>query len=103
LEWAAATKYVSIDLGELDTLKAGDFYANHGGYDTREINENPLRLVPFDVLKELESMGVIKSLNKTLYSTTGVATPIVNSQKIGQGIAEQLKKDDVDAVILTST
>ncbi len=103
LEWAAATKYVSIDLSERDTLKGGEFYANHSGYDTREVNENPLRLVPFDVMKELEDMGVIKSLNKTLYSTTGVATPIVNSQKIGQGIVERLKEDGVDAVILTST
>lgn len=103
LEWSSATKYTTIDLAGLDTLKSGDFYANHGGYDTREVDDNPLRLVPFDVVKELEDMGVIKSLNKKLYTTTGVTTPIVNAQKIGREIAQNLQNDGVDAVILTST
>lgn len=103
LEWSGATKYTTIDLTDLDTLKSGDFYANHGGYDTREVDENPLRLVPFDVVKELEDMGVIKSLNKKLYTTTGVTTSIVNSEKIGREIAQNLQNDGVDAVILTST
>ena len=103
LEWGAATKFLSIDFSKLDTLKSGEFYANHGGYDTREVNEDPLRLVPLDIARELVEKGVVKDLNQTIYSTTGVATPVANAQRIGQGILTKLLADGVDAVILTST
>jgi betaine reductase len=103
LEWMAATKYVTIDISERDHLKGGEFYANHTGYDTSEVNDDPMRLVPLDVLRELEARGVVRKLNPTLYSTTGVATTIEYSQKIGSALAERLKADGVDAVILTST
>jgi len=103
LEWMAATKYVKIDLAGRKTLSGGEFYANHTGYDTTEVNANPLRLVPFDVMRELEDRGVIQKLQPTLYSTTGVATTIEYSQRIGKGIAKELKDSGIDAVILTST
>lgn len=103
LEWMAATKYVTVDLSDRDTLSAGEFYANHTGYDTTEVNANPLRLVPFDVMRELEEQGVIKKLHPKLYSTTGVATTVEYSQRIGKAIAEELEKEGIDAVILTST
>ena len=103
LEWLAASKFISIGVDGPDTLKTGEFYANHAGYDTREVNGDPLRLVPLDVVWELEATGVIKSLNRTVYSTTGVATPVANSQIIGRGIVERLQTDGVEAVILTST
>ena len=103
LEWLSATKFLSIDFSNLETLQSGDFYANHGGYDTREVNEDPLRLVPLDIARDLEETGAIKSLNRTIYSTTGVATSVANSQRIGQEIVAKLKADEVAAVILTST
>jgi betaine reductase len=103
LEWMAATKYVTIDITDCDSLQGGDFYANHTGYDTSEVNDDPMRLVPLDTLRELESQGVVRKLNPTLYSTTGVATTIEYSKKIGSEVAKRLKADGVDAVILTST
>ena len=66
LQWMAATKFITIDLAGRETLKAGEFYANHTGYDTGEVNEDPLRLIPFDVVQEMEEMGVIRKLNKNL-------------------------------------
>jgi glycine/betaine/sarcosine/D-proline reductase family selenoprotein B len=103
LEWMAATKYVTIDVSRRDSLPGGEFYANHTGYDTTAVNENPLRLVPLDALRELEEQGIIKELNSRVYSTTGVTTTVEYSQRIGRGIAERLKQDGVAAVILTST
>lgn len=103
LEWVAATKYVMIDLTDRDTLKAGEFYANHTGYDTTEVNADPMRLVPLDVMRELEREGVFQTLHQTLYSTTGVGTTIEYSRQLGKGIVEQLKANGVDAVVLTST
>ena len=103
LEWHAASKFISIDVSDPETFRPGEFYANHSGYDTREVNADPLRLVPLDIARELEATGAIKSLNRTVYSTTGVATPVANSQMIGRGIVEKLKTDGVEAVILTST
>jgi hypothetical protein len=36
-------------------------------------------------------------------STSGLANPIANSRRLGREIAEKLKADGVEAVILTST
>ena len=46
---------------------------------------------------------LIGRLNDKIYATAGVATSLDNARTIGQGIAEKLKADGVDGVILTST
>jgi betaine reductase len=103
LEWRAATKYVMIDPGDEGVLKAGEYYGNHTGYDTKAVNADPHRLVPLDVARELEGKGIIGKLHPVIYSTTGVSTPIDSAQKIGQAIVDSLKAESIDAVILTST
>jgi glycine reductase len=60
-------------------------------------------LLPVDVARELEQEGAIGKLHETIYSTTGVATTLANSQRMGNEIAEKLRAAGVEAVILTST
>jgi glycine reductase len=73
------------------------------GFDTDLVNQDPNRLVPLDVLRELEREGVIGKVHEKVYTTAGVATSLKNAEIIAQGIAEAMKADGVDAVILTST
>ena len=56
-----------------------------------------------DAMRDLEKKGVIGKLADWFYTTAGVMTTLENGKKFGRGIAELLKKDGVDAVILTST
>jgi glycine reductase len=56
-----------------------------------------------DVARELERAGQVGKLHEIVYSTTGVATTLAHSQRMGREIALKLKAAGVDGVILTST
>jgi len=75
----------------------------HRGYDTTYVKQDPHRLVPVDVARELEREGEVGKLHELVYSTTGVATTLANSARMGREIAAKLKAAGVDGVILTST
>lgn len=96
-------RYATYDIKGMDRLSSNDFEAHHVGYDKQYVNEDPNRMVPLDVMRELEKKGVIGKLHEKIYATAGVATSLGNARKIGQGIAEELKAAGVDAAILTST
>lgn len=98
-----STRFASYNIKGLNSLSSKDFEANHVGYDTDYIDQDPHRLVPLDVMRDLEKEGVIGNLYNKVYATAGVATSLDNSKNIGQGIAEQLKAEGVDGIILTST
>ena len=76
---------------------------HHGGYDNRFVKADPNRLVPIDALRELEAEGVIGRLFDTVYSTAGLGASLTHARRLGQEIAGNLKRDGVEAVILTST
>ncbi len=84
-------------------LSGEDYEVAHGGYDNNYVQADPHRLVPVDVLREMESSGVIAKLNGEFYSTTGNANPLENSRRMGREMAQRLLDAEVDAVILTST
>lgn len=84
-------------------LSGEDYEVAHGGYDNNHVQDDPHRLVPVDVLREMESIGVIAKLSGEFYSTTGNANPLENSRRMGREMAQRLKEAQVDAVILTST
>jgi len=84
-------------------LSREDYEVAHGGYDNNHIQDDPHRLVPVDVLREMESSGVIAKLSGEFLSTTGNANPLENSRRMGREMAQRLKEAQVGAVILTST
>jgi glycine reductase complex component B subunit gamma len=103
IEALAATRYGAYSIHGLERLDAAQYDNVHRGYDTNYVKQDPHRLLPVDVARELEQEGAIGKLHETIYSTTGVATTLANSQRMGRDIAAQLRAAGVEAVILTST
>ena len=103
IEPLAATRFGAYPIAGRDALDPALFDNVHRGYDTTYVKQDPHRLVPLDVVRELEQRGDIGEVHHTVYSTVGVATTLANSERMGREIAEQLRAAGVDAVILTST
>jgi glycine reductase len=99
----AATNWGAYDISDLDDLKGEDYEVSHRGYDTRYVEQDPDRLVPVDALRDLEKAGVVGKLHEHFVSTSGLANPLANSRRLGREIAQKLKQEGVEAVILTST
>jgi hypothetical protein len=99
----AATNWGAYDISALDDLQGEHYEVSHRGYDTRYVEQDPDRLVPVDALRDLEKTGVVGKLHECFISTSGLANPLANSRRLGHEIAQKLKAEGVDAVILTST
>lgn len=103
IESSSASKFGRYDIeGKLD-LTESDYETAHGGYDPVYANRDADRVLPVDVLRELEKEGVIGKLHRYYYSTVGNGTSVANAKAYGAKIAGELRNDGVDAVILTST
>jgi len=103
LKASNADRFLSYNLENIDDLKEGEYQTVHGGYDPVYANEDPDRILPIDVLKELESRKVFNKLYNEYFVTVGNTTAVSNARKFGEDIAERLLNDGVDGVILTST
>lgn len=103
IESSSASKYGSYDISGIDQLSSETFETAHGGYDPTYANDDPNRVLPVDVLRELEKEGKIGKLYDTFFSTVGNGTSVANSKAFSESFTKILKADGVDAVILTST
>jgi len=103
IESANASKYGDYSLAGLDRLTAETHQSVHGGYDTTYANEDPNRVLPLDVVRDLEREGRIGRLSETYYATVGNATSVKRAERYGRDIAAKLINVGVQAVILTST
>lgn len=100
---ATAKFYKKYDISHLKSLEEGKFESVHAGYDPVYANKNPNRVVPLDILRELNEGGEIGSIYHNLIVTTGNSTSVADATRMGKGIAQELLWDGVDGVILTST
>lgn len=103
IESSSASKFGEYDIEGVMDLVEGEFETAHGGHDPVYANEDSDRVIPVDVLRDMEKEGKIGSLHRYFYSTVGNGTAVASSKKYGEAIAKRLKEDSVDAVILTST
>ena len=103
IEALAATRFGAYEITGLGELDPAQYDNVHRGYDTTYVKQDPHRLVPVDVARELERAGAVGKLHEVVYSTTGVATTLAHSQRMGREIAARLKAAGVTGVILTST
>lgn len=103
IESSSASKYGEYDLTGFDKLKKGEWETAHGGFDPTYCNDAPDRVLPVDVLRDLEKEGKIGELYKYFYSTTGNGTAVASSKAFAAEFSKKLLADGVDAVILTST
>ncbi|OJG46679.1 glycine/betaine/sarcosine/D-proline reductase family selenoprotein B [Enterococcus hermanniensis] len=103
IESSSASKYGMYPIESLDKFAETDYETAHGGYDPVYINQDPNRVLPLDIVREMERTGVIGSLHNFFYTTVGNGTAVANAKKYAAEIAQKLLADGVDAVILTST
>jgi len=99
----AATRWGSYSIDGCDDLKGEDYEISHGGYDAQFVKQDPDRLVPLDVMRQLEKEGVIGELYEEFLSTSGLANPLSNTRRMGREMAAKAKQLGIDAIILTST
>lgn len=103
IEGVAATRWGTYSIAGVDDLAGEDYEISHGGYDPRFVREDPDRLVPLDAVREFEKKGVIGKVHDEFLSTSGLSNPLSNTRRLGREMVEKVKKEGVDAVILTST
>ncbi len=103
IESSSASKYGKYDIEGVMDLTEATYETAHGGYDPVYCNKDADRVLPVDVLRDLEKEGRIGKLYKYFYATVGNGTSVNNSKAYATSIAKDLVADGVDAVILTST
>lgn len=103
IESSSASRYGEYDITGVDDLTEATYETAHGGYDPVYANEDSDRVIPVDVLRDMEKEGVIGKLHHLFYSTVGNGTAVASSKAFAEEFSKKLKEDGVDAVILTST
>lgn len=103
IEASSASKYGKYDIDGVYDLTEATYETAHGGFDPIYCNEDSDRVLPVDVLRDLEKEGKIGELHRYFYSTTGNGTSVKNSLHFAEEFTKELIADGVDAVILTST
>jgi len=103
LESARATKWVRHSLDGLDTAESGSFESVHGGFSTQWANADPNRILPLDVVREMEREGAIGRLHGEYLGTTGNGTTVADARRFGMEWAADLRQQNIQAVILTAT
>lgn len=100
---SSAQHYGKYDIEGVMDLTSETYETAHGGFDPVYCNQDSDRVLPVDVLRDLEKEGVIGELHRYFYTTTGNGTSTKNSRAFADEFAQELLADGVDAVILTST
>lgn len=103
IESSSASKYGKYDIDGVTNLTKETYETAHGGYDPVYANNDADRVLPVDVLREMEKEGIIGKLHRYYYATVGNGTSVANAKKYATAIGKELKEAGVDAVILTST
>ena len=103
IESSSASKFGKYSLKGIYDLNPENGETAHGGYDPVYANEDLDRVIPVDVLRDLEKEGKIGKLHEYWYATVGNGTAVASAKAFGEKIGKELVADGVDAVILTST
>jgi len=103
IQGSAATRWGVYSIKGCQELDGADYEISHGGYDPQFVRQDPDRLVPLDVMRELEQEGVIGQLHEEFISTSGLSNPLSNPRRMGREMAARAQQLGIDAIILTST
>ncbi len=103
IEASSASKFGEYDITGVDDLTCDAYCTAHGGYDATYADQDADRVLPVDVLRDMEKQGVFKKLHNKFYTTVGNGTAVASSKRFAVEIARRLIADGVTAVILTST
>lgn len=105
IEMSMATKFGCYSLTGREEIDADLFTVSHGGFDNTAARENPNRILPLDVVRELERENVIGKVADCFYTTAGNATSVENATRFGRSMAEDIRKrfGENVGVVFTST
>jgi len=103
IESSSASHYGKYDIEGVTDLTEATYETAHGGYDPVYANQDADRVLPVDVLRDMEKEGKIGKLHRYFYTTVGNGTAVASSAGFAAEYAQELLKDNVQAVILTST
>ena len=103
IESSSASKFGKYSLADITSFTPENGETAHGGYDPVYANLSLDRVLPVDVIKEMVAAGEIGSLHDYWYATVGNGTAVASSKAFATEIAQELLRDDVNCVILTST
>jgi len=103
IESSSASRYGKYDISGTMALSAQSYETAHGGYDPTYANADPHRVLPLDVVRDLEREGVIGRLYPLYYATVGNGTAVASALEFAREIAKDLVRDGVQAVIISST
>lgn len=103
IEASSASKFGEYDITGVNDLTSETYCTAHGGYDATYADQDADRVLPVDVLRDMERDGVIGKLHNKFYATVGNGTSVANAKRFGAEIVKRLVADGVTAVILTST
>ena len=103
LESARATRWLRYPLDGRDVLPAGQYLSVHGGFSTVWANEEPQRILPLDVARDLEAEGKVGRLHGEYFVTAGNGTSVGNARRFGVEWAAELRRAGIQAAVLTAT
>jgi len=83
--------------------KTSDMMVSHGGYDNGDVNKDINCMFPIDRLNEIVKSGFIRAAGSFHYTFMGGGgNQEVFINETGPEIAQKLKEDGVDAVVMTA-
>jgi betaine reductase len=100
---ARNTQFQKYDVGKSTSMKESKWDVIHAGYGATFMIENPDSGAPLDALRVLEKDRVIGKISPNFYGTTGVEGAISEMEAIGRGMAEEMKAEGVNGVLMVST
>lgn len=104
IQSCSATKWGKYDISKLDKgFKAPDYKTIHAGYDPEQADKNPNVVVPLDAMRAWQRDGRLGEIDEFYYTTVGTGTTQGEATRMGQEIAAELHKRNVQAVVLTAT
>jgi glycine reductase len=103
LEWVRASRWLSYSLAGVEDLTGIEHDVIHGGYDAAWVREDPDRLLPVDVLREMVASGEVGELLDAYFVTCGNHGILAQMARYAREIAGELRRREVDAVLLVAT
>lgn len=96
-------RYFTYSVDGLDALTGDDWEAFHAGYFNQISSDNPNYVLPLSFMRRLESEGVVGGVHSQIFALPGVSTPVDKSRRLGEDIAREMARGNVDGCILVAT
>lgn len=96
-----ATFYKKYSIDGIQDLTSENYEVADGAYDPTNVNENPDRMLPVDIMRRLEMEGAIGRLYDYFYTTVGNGMAVDIAKTLGANLANELKNENIDGFILT--